>query len=56
MRLILGADNIRFGEWIRNLFYNSAMYGRISLPAYIHITDSAEVFFYKIYLMEQMQL
>jgi hypothetical protein len=26
------------------------------LPIYIHITDSAEVFFYKIYLMEQMQL
>jgi hypothetical protein len=56
MRLILGADNTRFGEWIRNLFYDSAMYGRISLFAYIHITDSAEVFFYKIYLMEQMQL
>jgi ATP-dependent DNA helicase PIF1 len=56
MRLILGADNIRFGEWIRNLFYNSAMYGRISLPAYIHTTDSAEVFFYKIYLIEQIQL
>jgi hypothetical protein len=51
-----GADNTRFSEWIRNLFYNSAMYGRISLPAYIYITDSAEVFFYKIYLMEQMQL
>jgi hypothetical protein len=32
------------------------MYGRISLPTYIHITDSAEVFFYKIYPMEQMQL
>jgi hypothetical protein len=55
MRLILGANNIRFGEWIRNLFYNSAMYGRILLPIYIHITDSAEVFFYKIYPMEQMQ-
>jgi len=56
MRLISGADNTRFGEWIRNLSYDSAMYGRISLPAYIHTTDSAEVFFYKIYLMEQMQL
>jgi hypothetical protein len=56
MRLILGADNTRFSEWIRNLFYNSAIYGRISLPAYIHTTDSAEVFFYKIYLMKQMQL
>ena len=55
MRLILGADNTRFGEWIRNLFYNSAIYGRILLPAYIHTTDSAEVFFYKIYLMKQMQ-
>jgi hypothetical protein len=32
------------------------MYGRILLPAYIHTTDSAEVFFYKIYLIEQMQL
>ena len=32
------------------------MYGRISLPAYIHTTDSAEVFFHKIYPMEQMQL
>jgi hypothetical protein len=31
------------------------MYGRILLPTYIHITDSAEIFFYKIYLMEQMQ-
>jgi hypothetical protein len=31
------------------------MYGRISLPIYIHITDSAEVFFHKIYPMEQMQ-
>src|ERR1700722_5961885 len=31
------------------------MYGRISLPAYIHTTDSAEVFFHKIYPMEQMQ-
>jgi hypothetical protein len=56
MRLILGIDNTRFGEWIRNLFYDSVMYGRISLPAYIHITDSAEVFFHKIYPMEQMQL
>jgi hypothetical protein len=56
MRLILGADNTRFGEWIRNLSYDSAMYGRISLPAYIHTTDSAEVFFHKIYPMEQMQL
>jgi ATP-dependent exoDNAse (exonuclease V) alpha subunit len=32
------------------------MYGRISLPAYIHTTDSAEVFFHKIYPIEQMQL
>jgi hypothetical protein len=56
MRLISGTNNTRFGEWIRNLFYDSAMYGRISLSAYIHTTDSAEVFFYKIYLMEQMQL
>jgi PIF1-like helicase len=56
MRLILGADNTRFSEWIRNLFYNSAIYGRISLFTYIHTTDSAEIFFYKIYLMEQMQL
>jgi hypothetical protein len=32
------------------------MYGRILLPAYIYTTDSAEVFFYKIYLIEQMQL
>jgi hypothetical protein len=32
------------------------MYGRISLPTYIHTTDSAEIFFYKIYLMEHMQL
>jgi hypothetical protein len=56
MRLILGADNTRFSEWIRNLFYNSVIYGRILLPAYIHITDSAEVFFHKIYLIEQMQL
>jgi hypothetical protein len=55
MRLILGVDNIRFGEWIRNLFYDSAMYGRILLSAYIHTIDSAEVFFYKIYLMKQMQ-
>jgi hypothetical protein len=55
MRLISGANNTRFDEWIRNLFYNSAMYGRISLPAYIHITDSAKVFFHKIYPIEQMQ-
>jgi ATP-dependent DNA helicase PIF1 len=55
MRLISEADNTRFGEWIRNLFYNSVMYGRILLSAYIHTTDSAEVFFYKIYSMEQMQ-
>ena len=32
------------------------MYGRILLPVYIHTTDSAEIFFYKIYLIEQMQL
>ena len=32
------------------------MYGRILLLTYIHTTDSAEVFFYKIYLMKQMQL
>jgi ATP-dependent DNA helicase PIF1 len=32
------------------------MYGRILLPVYIHTTDSAEVFFHKIYSMEQMQL
>src|ERR1700722_2712488 len=32
------------------------MYGRILLPAYIHTTDSAEVFFHKIYPIEQMQL
>jgi hypothetical protein len=32
------------------------MYGRILLSAYIHTTDSAEVFFHKIYLMKQMQL
>jgi hypothetical protein len=32
------------------------MYGRILLPAYIHTTDSAEVFFHKIYPMKQMQL
>jgi ATP-dependent DNA helicase PIF1 len=32
------------------------MYGRISLPAYIHTTDSAEIFFYKIYPIEQIQL
>jgi hypothetical protein len=32
------------------------MYGRISLPAYIHTTDSAEVFFHKIYPIKQMQL
>jgi hypothetical protein len=56
MRLISGADNTRFSEWIRNLFYDSVIYGRILLPAYIHITDSAEVFFHKIYLIEQMQL
>jgi hypothetical protein len=31
------------------------MYGRISLPIYIHTTDSAEIFFHKIYPMEQMQ-
>jgi hypothetical protein len=31
------------------------MYGRILLFIYIHTTDSAEVFFYKIYLIEQMQ-
>jgi hypothetical protein len=55
MRLILGTDNTRFGEWIRNLFYNSVIYGRISLPTYIHIIDSAEIFFHKIYLMEQIQ-
>jgi PIF1-like helicase len=55
MRLISGINNIRFGEWIRNLFYNSAIYGRISLSIYIHTTDSAEIFFYKIYLMKQMQ-
>jgi hypothetical protein len=55
MRLISEADNIRFGEWIQNLFYDSAMYGRISLPIYIHTTDSAEIFFYKIYPIEQMQ-
>jgi hypothetical protein len=54
MRLILGANNTRFGEWIRNLFYDSAIYGRILLPAYIYITDSVEVFFHKIYLIEQM--
>jgi hypothetical protein len=56
MRLILEINNTRFGEWIRNLFYNSAMYGRILLLAYIHIINNAEVFFHKIYLMEQMQL
>jgi hypothetical protein len=55
IRLISGADNTRFGEWIRNLSYNSAMYGRILLPAYIHTTDSAEIFFHKIYLMKQIQ-
>jgi len=32
------------------------MYGRILLPIYIHTTDSAEIFFYKIYPIEQMQL
>jgi ATP-dependent DNA helicase PIF1 len=31
------------------------MYGRISLPTYIHTTDSAEIFFYKIYPIEQIQ-
>jgi hypothetical protein len=56
MRLISRANNTRFGEWIRNLFYNSVIYGLISLSAYIHITDSAEIFFHKIYLMEQIQL
>jgi hypothetical protein len=56
MRLISGANNIRFGEWIRNLFYDLVIYGRILLPVYIHTIDSAEIFFYKIYLMEQMQL
>jgi hypothetical protein len=56
MRLILGTDNTRFSEWIRNLFYNSAIYGRILLSAYIHTTNSAEVFFHKIYLIEQIQL
>jgi hypothetical protein len=30
------------------------MYGRILLFIYIHITDSAEVFFYKIYPIEQI--
>jgi hypothetical protein len=55
MRLILGADNTRFSEWIRNLFYDSVIYGRILLPTYIHTTDSAEVFFYKIYPIKQMQ-
>ena len=55
MRLILKINNTRFGEWIRNLFYNSVIYGRILLLIYIHITDSAEIFFYKIYLIEQMQ-
>jgi hypothetical protein len=55
MRLISGANNTRFGEWIRNLFYNSAIYGRILLPTYIHITNSAEIFFHKIYPIEQMQ-
>jgi hypothetical protein len=56
MRLILGADNTRFSEWIRNLFYNSVIYGRILLFVYIHIIDSAEVFFHKIYLIKQIQL
>jgi PIF1-like helicase len=56
MRLILEANNTRFSEWIRNLFYNSVIYGRILLPIYIHTTDSAEVFFYKIYLIKQIQL
>jgi hypothetical protein len=31
------------------------MYGRISLPTYIHTTDSAEVFFHKIYPIKQIQ-
>jgi hypothetical protein len=31
------------------------MYGRISLLIYIHTTDSAEVFFHKIYPIKQMQ-
>jgi hypothetical protein len=56
MRLISETNNIRFSEWIRNLFYNSVMYGRILLSIYIHITNSAEIFFYKIYPIEQMQL
>jgi hypothetical protein len=56
MRLISRANNTRFSEWIRNLSYNSVIYGRILLPTYIHTTDSAEIFFYKIYPMEQMQL
>jgi hypothetical protein len=30
------------------------MYGRILLPAYIHTTDNAEIFFHKIYPMEQI--
>jgi hypothetical protein len=55
MRLILEINNTRFGEWIRNLFYNSVIYGRILLFIYIYITDSAEIFFHKIYLIEQMQ-
>jgi hypothetical protein len=56
MRLISGINNTRFSEWIRNLFYNSVIYGRILLSIYIHTTNSAEVFFHKIYLIEQMQL
>jgi ATP-dependent DNA helicase PIF1 len=32
------------------------MYGRILLLTYIHTTDSAEVFFYKIYPIKQIQL
>jgi hypothetical protein len=56
MRLISGADNTQFSEWIRNLFYDSVMYGRIALPIYIQTTDNTDVFFNKIYLMEQMQM
>jgi hypothetical protein len=32
------------------------MYGRIALPIYIQTTDSTDVFFNKIYPMEQMQM
>jgi hypothetical protein len=32
------------------------MYGRIALPIYIQTTDSTDVFFNKIYLIEQMQM